>query len=97
MKLYPPIIEGKIPAQSGTVLKIPFRLNRSVGINQIGCIIARVKTVSTNAWKGTVPEITEDILVGIENGTYRNFFSDALGSYYTDINLHGTGIELVPG
>lgn len=97
MKLYPPIIEGKIPAQSGTVLKIPFRLNRSVGINQIGCIIARVKTVSTNAWKGTVPEITEDILLGIENGTYRNFFSDALGSYYTDINLHGTGVELIPG
>lgn len=97
MKLYPPIIEGKIPAQSGTVLKIPFRLNRSVGVNQIGCVIARIKTVSTNHWKGTYPEITDDVLVAIQNNAYRNFGPDAQGQYYTDINLHGTNIGLVAG
>lgn len=97
MKLYPPIIEGKIPAQSGTVLKVPFRFNRSVSPSQVGCVVARIKTVSTNQWKGTIPEITDDILGAIETDTYHNYGPNAQGVYCTEINLHGTNIGLVPG
>jgi hypothetical protein len=31
MKLYPPVIEGTIPAFSGTELTVPFAMNKTVG------------------------------------------------------------------
>ena len=34
MKLYPPIIEGIIPAFCGSILRVPFTMNKSVSENQ---------------------------------------------------------------
>ena len=31
-KLYPPYIDGKVPAFCGTVLKVPFRHNKAVKV-----------------------------------------------------------------
>ena len=47
-RLYPPYIEGKISAQVGAELAIPFQMNRSVGPNEFDYITAQIKTVSTN-------------------------------------------------
>ncbi len=48
--LYPPYIEGTIPAQVGDTLRIPYQLNRAVGEADLdgAKIRARIKTVSTN-------------------------------------------------
>lgn len=51
MKLYPPIIEGKIPAQSGTELTIPFRFNRSVSPSQVSAIQVKIKTAVSGTEK----------------------------------------------
>lgn len=44
-KLYPPYIEGKIPAQVGEKLKIPFAHNRAVNLNNISGMAATIKTI----------------------------------------------------
>lgn len=49
MKLYPPIIEGKIPAQSGTELTIPFRFNRSVSPSQVLTMVLKIKSATTSS------------------------------------------------
>lgn len=88
-KLYPPNIEGKLPAQSGTVLRIPFRLNRSVGINEVDCVIARIKTVSTSSWKGTLPEIK------VPEDAYVNYTYDIkTQSYYVEIPTETLGLTI---
>lgn len=45
-KLNPPIIDNTINAQCGSVIKIPFQMNRSVGLGDISGVVALVKTVS---------------------------------------------------
>lgn len=52
-RLYPPYIEGKIRAQSGTTLYIPFRLNSAVSKTDFNVITLKLKTVSSNIEKGT--------------------------------------------
>jgi hypothetical protein len=47
-KLYPPYIEGKISAQIGETLAVPFEMNRAVSSKDYGLIKAQIKTVSTN-------------------------------------------------
>ena len=46
-KLNPPIIDGIIKAQSGTMLHIPFQMNRSVSRSEIQHLAATIKTVTT--------------------------------------------------
>lgn len=46
-KLYPPFIEGKLPACAGGSLSIPFTMNKSVGENQIDGMVAIIKTIAT--------------------------------------------------
>lgn len=46
--LYPPYIEGKLPAQHGQFLNIPFQMNRAVGVEEISGIKALIKNISTN-------------------------------------------------
>lgn len=48
--LYPPYLEGTIPAQIGDTLRIPYQLNRAQGPADLkeATIHARIKTVSTN-------------------------------------------------
>ena len=47
-KLYPPYIEGKISAQTGETLIVPFEMNRAVSSKDYSLIKAQIKTVSTN-------------------------------------------------
>lgn len=47
-KLYPPVINGTIPAFTGTSLSVPFVMNRSVGRSQIKGFALKLKTVQSN-------------------------------------------------
>jgi hypothetical protein len=49
-KLYPPYIEGTIPAfytdsERGTVLTVPFSMNKTVSKNSVTGFRAKIKTV----------------------------------------------------
>ena len=47
MKLYPPIIEGALPAFFGTdTLSVPFSMNRAVGASEVAGFYLKIKTVS---------------------------------------------------
>lgn len=47
-KLYPPQIEGTIPAATGDIINVPFVMNRAVGWNEISGFILKIKTVESN-------------------------------------------------
>ena len=47
-KLYPPNIEGTIPAFTGTTLVVPFSMNLAVGESEVKAIVIKVKKVNTN-------------------------------------------------
>lgn len=52
-KLFPPLIEGSIPAfytENGTVLTVPFSMNRAVSPAQVSKIILKIKTVQNNTY-----------------------------------------------
>ena len=53
-KLFPPILENKLPAQSGESLSIPFKLNPAVGTSDTSQVIAILKSAQTNREIGTV-------------------------------------------
>lgn len=67
-KLYPPIIEGKLPAQAGKIIQIPFSLNRTVSINSIFKMGLIIKTVSTG--KLIVSNFLGDFQKNSETNTY---------------------------
>ena len=46
-KLLPPIIEGKIPAQFGDTLKIPFQHSRGIGPKEFSGLMLKIKSTST--------------------------------------------------
>lgn len=48
-KLYPPQIEGVIPAFYGTTLVVPFIMNKTVGRNQVTGIALKIKSIYNNA------------------------------------------------
>ena len=81
-KLYPPYIDGKIPAFCGTVLRVPFRHNRAVGINDIDGMICKIKTVSTNEWVWSIK--AEDLSWGIDYDTGENYVLFDLSPIYRD-------------
>ena len=51
-KLYPPYIEGTIPAfcdtNEGTVLTVPFSMNRAVGKKEVAGFYLKVKTIQSD-------------------------------------------------
>ena len=47
-KLYPPYIEGTIPAFYGTTLVVPFSMNQAVSGSEVGNIILKVKKINSN-------------------------------------------------
>lgn len=47
-KLYPPNIEGTIPAFTGATLVVPFSMNQTVGAKEVYGIILKVKKVNSN-------------------------------------------------
>ena len=85
-KLYPPSIEGKLPAFAGDTLKIPITMNRAVNINQVASMRAMVKTVQTGQLKATM---RGSLSFEATTGRYYALFSCAdnqftpnLGQYY---------------
>ena len=67
-KLFPPTIEGKLPAFAGRTLKIPFTQNRSVSMSEVAAMSVVIKTVQTNT-----------IIVDNLQGSYS--YNDATGQY----------------
>lgn len=53
-KLYPPVIEGTIPAFYGTTLVVPFSMNRSVGKTDIKGFSLKIKTIQSNTFVANV-------------------------------------------
>ena len=53
-KLYPPYIEGTIPAFSGTVITVPFSMNKAVSKNQVAGFALKIKTVQSNTFITTI-------------------------------------------
>lgn len=47
-KLYPPHIEGTIPAFYGTTLVVPFSMNQAVGASEVKNIVLKIKKVNSN-------------------------------------------------
>ena len=53
-KLYPPQIEGTIPAFTGTTIVVPFAMNKAVVISEVKALELKVKTVQNDAFLFTV-------------------------------------------
>jgi hypothetical protein len=47
-KLYPPHIEGVIPAFYGTTFVVPFVMNKTVSRNQVNGIAIKIKSIHNN-------------------------------------------------
>lgn len=66
IKLYPPLIEGSIPAFYGTVLTVPFTMNRVVSKNAIDGIAIKIKTIQSGLYildmKASLDDITFDTI-----------------------------------
>lgn len=48
-KLYPPNIEGTLPAFSGSALTVPFSMNRAVSANEVRGFAIKIKRVNDNS------------------------------------------------
>ena len=66
IKLYPPLIEGSISAFHGTVLTVPFTMNRVVSKNAIDGIAIKIKTIQSGLYildtKASLDDITFDTI-----------------------------------
>ena len=72
--IYPPYIEGKISTQYGDELRIPFQLNRALGLNEVKYVRARIKSIVNNSVIGSILTTT-DFKTQISNGVYEARFS----------------------
>ena len=48
-RLYPPQIEGVIPAFYGTTLVVPFVMNKTVSNNQVIGMVIKIKSIYNNS------------------------------------------------
>lgn len=78
-KLYPPVIEGTIPAFYGTTLVVPFSMNRSVAKSDIKGFIVKIKTIQTNTFVANIE--SKDYDTGIARFDISNANLTA-GQYY---------------
>lgn len=66
IKLYPPLIEGSIPAFYGTVLTVPFTMNRVVSKNAIKGVAIKIKTIQSGLYilnaEASLDDITFDTI-----------------------------------
>ena len=83
-KLYPPSIEGKLPAFAGNALKVPLVMNRAVNMLEVGGMQAIVKTVQTGTLKATLRgALTYDSTTGKYYAIFElENFTPNLGQYY---------------
>lgn len=84
-KLYPPVIEGTLPAFSGTELSVPFSMNRAVSDTEVYGFIIKVKNVYNNITVGEF-KYTVDAAEGVPAAAVFNI-SEAkdnfhVGEYY---------------
>jgi hypothetical protein len=78
VKLYPPVIEGALPAFYGTdILSVPFSMNRAVSASDVDGFALKIKTVSGN-YLTTLTVQTNDT----ERGSF-----DKLDDMYVDFNI----------
>lgn len=85
-KLYPPNIEGTIPAFCGTTIVVPFSLNRAVSKSQIAGFALKIKTVQGSTLLGTVKQYNSDLfdldsLMEVQFDI-EGIFTPKLGQYY---------------
>lgn len=84
-KLYPPSIEGKLPAFAGDTLKVPLTMNRAVNMSEVSGMRVMIKTVQTATLKATL-----DGSLSYESTTGKYYavfelgdkFTPNLGQYY---------------
>ena len=86
-KLYPPILEGTLPAFYGTELTVPFSLNPAVSIAEIKDISIKIRTVQSNIYILTETNATEKNLDTTPCTAKFNFSEQAasklnVGQYY---------------
>lgn len=72
-KLYPPYIEGTIPAFTGGEIIVPFSMNRAVSKYEIAGFSLRIKTVQNNTFIATINSTQYDL--------------DAMEAYF-DVNAY---------
>lgn len=93
-KLNPPYIENKLPAFYGSIIKVPFTLNRTVDNNQFNKMSILIKTVQTNLEKYNGETSLIDKVNGIAEFDLGNTFIPDVGQYYkiqiAFISLDGT-------
>lgn len=101
MKLNPPVVENKSPAQTNVNgIMIPFQMNRSVGWADFTQVVALIKTVQTNSHVATLYCNKEALYV--KNGVYQGSFSNGsalpfkIGQYYK-VQLAYKGTDGVVG
>ena len=85
-RLYPPQIEGKLPAFTGKNIKVPFQLNMAVGRNEFSEIAIIIKTVQNNTIKVNGVK-TSTIEYDADTRSYYAFFNledfvPLVGQYY---------------
>ena len=80
-KLYPPTIDGVLPAFYGSTMTIPFQMNLAVGKNDIGGFQVKIKTVQSSSLIGTF--LTEDYDLDNLTATFAiNSDKILVGQYY---------------
>jgi hypothetical protein len=84
MKLYPPSIEGKLPACAGGSLVIPFTMNRAVSEDSVSRMTAIIKTISTGR---TIATLTQGTLVKNETGYTANFSNETENGQIAKLNI----------
>lgn len=80
-RLYPPMIEGTIPAFSGTTLVVPFSLNKAVSTADIKGITIKIKTVN-----GVLKDTLNHTDIILSGDCYATFIINpdkyTIGQYY---------------
>lgn len=91
-KLYPPFIESKLPACAGNALVIPFTMNKAVSENQVGGMVAIIKTISTGRIiaylnKGTLVKNDKGYVASFDNEKEGGKISDLVNGQYYKVQL----------
>jgi hypothetical protein len=83
-KLYPPSIEGKLPAFAGNTLKIPIVMSRAVNMSEVSGMRAMIKTVQTATLKATLlGSLSYEATTGKYYAIFDlQTFTPTLGQYY---------------
>ena len=83
-KLYPPSIEGKLPAFAGNTLKIPIVMSRAVNMSEVSGMRAMIKTVQTATLKATLQgSLSYESTTGKYYAIFDlRTFTPTLGQYY---------------